>query len=75
MRTKKKWKFAIEAAFKLGFKASFAIAYCVVFGLFILIGWAAEGAGLAITLAILFGIGYFVIVKMTKLFLKIAANK
>jgi hypothetical protein len=56
-------------------KLSFGIAYWFVFGIFILIGWATKGAGLGITLSILSGLGFLLIIKMTKFFIKIGQKK
>jgi hypothetical protein len=67
---KKETKSIMKKSIKQGVKTSFAISYWFVFGLFILIGWVGKGAGLGITLAILFGLGYLLIVKLSKLVYK-----
>jgi Zn-dependent protease with chaperone function len=54
---------------KTTMRGTFGFAYWFVFSFMILIGWLAEGAGLGITLAVLFGLGYWFIVKMTKFFI------
>jgi hypothetical protein len=64
---KKETKTIVKKTIKQGVKTSFAISYWFVFGLFILIGWIGKGAGLGITLLILFSIGFFTIVKVTKM--------
>ena len=46
---------------------SLKIAYWIFFGLFTLVGWASKGIGLGITLAILFVLGYVVMMKLIKL--------
>ena len=53
-------------AIKTGVSVGFGISYWLMFGLFILIGWATKGIGLGIVLAILFGGGYMLITRMVK---------
>ena len=67
---KKDWGKIIKDSIKTGVNVSFAISYWFVFGLFILFGWMMKGAGLGITLAILFGIGYWFIVNMFKVMIR-----
>jgi hypothetical protein len=66
----KNWGNIIRDSIKTGVNVGFAISYWFVFGLFILFGWVMKGAGLGITLAILFGIGYWFIVNMFKMMMK-----
>lgn len=55
---------------KQGLMLWFGAAYWLTFGLFILFGWIAEGAGLGITLFILFLVGYISIAKMSKFMIR-----
>jgi hypothetical protein len=71
----KETKKLIQDSVKTGIKLSFAISYWFVFGIMILIGWIGKGAGLGITMFILSALGYLVIVKMTKFFIKIGQKK
>ena len=63
----KNWGNIIKHSIKTGVNVGFAISYWFVFGLFILFAWMMKGAGLGITLAILFFIGYWFIVNMFKM--------
>ena len=67
---KKDWGKIIKDSITTGVNVGFAISYWLVFGLFILFAWMMKGAGLGITLSILFFIGYKLIVNMTKMMIK-----
>jgi hypothetical protein len=56
--------------FKTVIKLTFALAYWLVFGIFISIIWSIDGAGLGITLLIMSSVTYLFIIKMTKFIFK-----
>jgi hypothetical protein len=63
-------KTEIKGIIKKSLKLSFASAFWLVFGFIILVAGITEGIGLSIVLAILFGAGYWTIVKVTKFYIK-----
>ena len=60
---------------KSGIKLWFGISYWLVFGAFILIGWATKGIALGIVLSLLFGFGYWFINKVTGSMIKKAEKE